>query len=368
MLDRHAFVTRGKAAYAGLRALFVLPIAAPGGGGNVVIDEARAMRQMGVDAQIFNLTIHQSKFQAAYPALDVPVTFGDEKSLIELAHDFDAVIATHNSTVEWLSRIELARGVPRRGYYIQEFEPYMYPAGTEGYQTAWDSYTLISDLIRFTKTEWSRQEVQGNTGADSTVVGASVNTDMFRPRPRPGPDWPDRPLRIAAMIRPCSVYRAPKLTMELLRKASDRYRQDIEIVLFGTTLDDPGFAALPRNFLWKLAGVLSQKQVARLMNEVDVFVDFSSHQAMGLTAMEAMACGTAVIVPQKGGAACFAQHEENCLEVDTLSAQASWQALQRLIEDHTLRARLQQRALLDLAEFHPERPAFNILSALFDLP
>jgi len=156
------------------------------------------------------------------------------------------------------------------------------------------------------------------------------------------------------------------LTMELLRQASERYRKEVEIVLFGTTADEPGFAALPRDFSWKLAGLLNQRQVARLMNEVDIFVDFSSHQAMGLTAMEAMASGVAVIVPRQGGTACFARHEETSLVVDTLSTEACWQALRRLIEEDALRAQLQRNALVDICDYYPERPAFNILSALFD--
>jgi GT2 family glycosyltransferase/glycosyltransferase involved in cell wall biosynthesis len=366
MLDRHAMIRRGRDRYAGMRVLFVLPIAAPGGGGNVVIDEARAMREMGVDARIFNLKIHQGKFQAAYPELEIPTVFGNEETLAKLGREYDAVIATHNSSVKWLMQVAPHQGRPVRGYYIQGFEPYMYPEDTEDYQRARDSYTLIPDLVRFVKTEWTRQEVKDNTGADSSVVGASVNTGIFRPRPRLEPDWPDRALRFSAMIRPEAPYREPELTMKLLQQASERYRQDVDFLLFGTTLDDPGFAALPRSFPWKLAGVLNQKQVARLMNEVDVFVDFSSHQAMGLTAMEAMACGVAVIVPQRGGAACFARHEENCLIVDTLSPEACWKALQRLVEDHALRARLQKNALIDLCDYYPERPAFNILSALFD--
>lgn len=366
MLDRQAWVGRGRAKYAGLRTLFVLPIAAPGGGGNVVIDEARAMREMGVDVRIFNLKIYQSKFSSAYPDLDIPVIYGDEETLVQLAREYDAVIATHNSSVAWLARIAPVRERPVRGYYIQGFEPYMYPRDTEDFRKARDSYTLINDLVRFTKTEWTAQEVKSNTGADCTVVGASVNIDFFRPRPREESDWPDRALKISAMIRPAAPYREPGLTMELLRQASKSYRQNAEFALFGTTLDDPGFAALPRDFPWTLAGVLSQKQVARLMNEVDIFVDFSSHQAMGLTAMEAMACGVAVIVPQRGGAACFARHEENSLVVDTLSEEACWQALQRLIEDHTLRSRLQRNALVDVCDYFPERPAFHILSALFD--
>jgi len=200
---------------------------------------------------------------------------------------------------------------------------------------------------------------------ECTVVGPTVNIDLFRPRPRSGPEWPDRPIRIAAMIRTTTPYRGPKLTMELLRQASRRYGGCIEIVVFGTSLGDSGFAELPRDFAWSFAGVLTQEQVAHLLNTVDVFVDFSSHQAMGLTALEAMACGAAVIVPERGGAISFARHEENSLVIDTSSAEACWQALQRLVEDHDLRSRLQRNALVGVCDFFPERPAFNILNVLF---
>jgi glycosyltransferase involved in cell wall biosynthesis len=168
------------------------------------------------------------------------------------------------------------------------------------------------------------------------------------------------------MIRPQAHYREPKLTMELFRKASRQYGKRVELVIFGTSTDSRGFADLPRDFPWRLAGELGQKQVARLLNEVDVFVDFSSHQAMGLTALEAMACGAAVIVPARGGAVDFARHEENSLVVDTSSHGACWRALQRLIEDHDLRARLQRQALVDTCDLYPERPAFNVLNALVD--
>lgn len=167
------------------------------------------------------------------------------------------------------------------------------------------------------------------------------------------------------MIRPHSSYRAPRLTMELLKRAFQQYRDGVEIMLFGARLDNPEFGALPHDFSWKLAGVLSQNQVARFLNEADVFVDFSSHQAMGLTALEAMACGATVIVPIHGGATSFARHDENSLVIDTSSPEACWQALQKLIENDELRSRLQRKALVDACDHFVERPAYNILSALF---
>ena len=366
MIARQEWIEKGRPKFVGRRVLFVLPLAAPGGGGNVVITEAMAMREMGVDVRIFNLVANRHGFERGYPKLGIPALYGEKEHLVTLASGYDAVIATVNFTVEWLCHVPRQNGRPVRGYYVQGFEPYMYAPGTEDYQIAWSSYTLFPDLVRFTKTEWTRQEVRKQIGVECTVVGPTVNIDLFRPRPRSGPEWPDRPIRIAAMIRTTTPYRGPKLTMELLRQASRRYGGRIEIVVFGTSLGDSGFAELPRDFAWSFAGVLTQEQVTHLLNTVDVFVDFSSHQAMGLTALEAMACGATVIVPERGGAISFARHEENSLVVDTSSHEACWRALQRLIEDHHLRSRLQRNALVEIPDFFPERPAFKILNVLFN--
>ena len=105
--------------------------------------------------------------------------------------------------------------------------------------------------------------------------------------------------------------------------------------------------------------------MAALLNEMDVFADFSSYQAMGLTAMEAMSCGVAVILPRAGGAASFAVDEENALIVDTSDERECYKALERLVVDHDLRRQLQRRALVDVVRFSPENAAFNILQALF---
>ena len=139
----------------------------------------------------------------------------------------------------------------------------------------------------------------------------------------------------------------------------------MQTVIFGASPQDPGLASLPHDFDWRCAGILTPAQVARLMNDVDIFVDFSSHQAMGLTALEAMACGAAVAVPSNGGAMTFARHEKNSLVVDTSSVDACVHALERLIQDHDLRQRVQQAAIADVVEYYPERAALKILAALF---
>lgn len=363
MLDRQEWLNRGRREFNGRTLLFVLPILGPGGGANVVINEALVMQEMGVKVELFNLAVHQASFEQGYPHLALPVRYGTREDLAVLAGQYEAVVATANFAVEWLG--PQSDSQPIRGYYVQDFEPYIYPPGSPEFRSALASYTLWPDLIRFTKTEWTRQEVKARTGAESKVIGVSLNIDLFRPRPRSRPAWPEGPLKVAAMVRLRPAYRNAKFTMEILRKLARHYGSKVEVMIFGVSLKDPGFAGLPHDFAWNLTGVLTQSQAAAFLNEADIFVDFSSHQAMGLTALEAMACGAAVMVPACGGAISFARKEENSLIVDTASPEACWQALQRLVEDHQLRAKLQQTALTDVCRFFPERAAFKILSTLF---
>lgn len=349
----------------GKRVLFVLPISEPGGGGHVVMQEAEAMVSMGVDARLINLREYRSQFESAFPNLEVPVIYVDGVAGIATASmPFDAVIATANHTVEWLEPIA-DESHPIRAYYVQDFEPAFYADGAPGQRVARQSYTRIPGLVRFTKTDWNRDEVREHIGVECAVVGPSVDIDMFRPRPRRGDGATRRPVRVAAMVRPSTPRRAPELTMRLLRRLKLAHGDEIEVVLFGCPPSDPAFRHLTTSFPWRHAGVLTRPRLASLLNDVDVFADFSTFQAMGLTAMEAMACGAAVIVPAGGGAASFASHERNALVVDTGDEAACLQALERLVTDHDLRTRLQLQAIEDICEHPPGRAARRILETLF---
>ena len=170
------------------------------------------------------------------------------------------------------------------------------------------------------------------------------------------------------MIRPASQRRNPQLHMEVLRRISKQYGPAVEINLFGTTLDDPGLGPLPQDFSWELAGELRPKQVASLLNYSDIFVDYSTFQALGITALESMACGLGVIVPKSGGADTFGVHEKNCLFVDTNDPEDCYGALHRLIADHHLRKTLQRNAIFTAPKFHLEGPTIKLLEAMFPRP
>lgn len=364
---RHTLTEQARQRWAGRRIVFVLPVQDPGGGTNVVLCEARAMQRMGVEVHLLNFEANRITFETGHPDLGFPVRYAaDEAAVAGLCRGFDAVIATLNVSVYWIESLREADPAPVLGYYVQDFEPSFYRLGSDGYEGALRSYTAIPEMVCVTKTRWNADIVSRRTGKICTVIGPSFDVDMFVPRPRRRAAWPQAPLRVTAMIRPSTARRAPLLTMQVLGRIAAEFGSQVEIVLFGVAPSAPEFRALPSAFEWVNVGVLTPPQMALLLNEVDVFVDFSQYQAMGLTALEAMACGVAVVVPETGGADSFAVHERNALFADTTRAGACHEALRRLLTDHALRQKLQQQAALDVVAHVPERAASRLLSALFD--
>lgn len=364
MADQQQLRAAGRQCWEGRRVFILLPVGEPGGGSNVIVQEARAMRAMGVDVQLVNLSANRLFFGASYIERQMPVRYVDRpEDLGDLLAGGDAGVATLYVSVDWLAPLTALKPSPVLGYYIQDFEPYFFPKGSPDYEVAWRSYTRYPGLVRITKTHWNADIIKREIGVDCAVVGPSVDLDLYRPRPRERA-WPEAPLRIAAMIRPNTPRRQPGLTMEVLRELERAHGANVELTLFGCASDDPGFLSLPRDFRWRNAGVLAPPQLASLLSETDIFVDFSAFQAMGLTALEAMASGATVIVPEAGGASSFVRPDRNGLIVDTTSSSACASALVRLVRDEALRRQLRQQALQDVASFFPERAAYAMLAAL----
>ncbi|MDO8890565.1 MAG: class I SAM-dependent methyltransferase [Sulfurimicrobium sp.] len=363
LAERETVVNAARERWAGKRIAFVLPVMNAGGGANIVLSEAKALRRMGVDAVIINLAANKPFFEANYPDSEVPVVYiTGPAELSAKIQDADAAIATIYYSVAWLEQAQKDLS-PRTalGYYVQDFEPSFFSQGSDGYKKALQSYTLIPKMKLFCKTGWNRDEVRNHTGANCTVIGPSFESDLFLPRPRPLQDA----VRVVAMIRPASPYRAPQLTMEILCSIKNRYGERVQIVTFGVEHDDPAFLSLPHDFEFQHLGLLTPWQISSVLSTCDIFADFSTHQAMGLTAMEAMGCAMAVIVPKRGGASDFAMDGINALVVDTADHAECERALDRLVRDADLRYSIRERAVMDITKFFPERAALAMLDTIF---
>jgi len=362
MFEREELIEKGKSRFSGKKVLFILPVVDTGGGANVIIDEARLMIQMGVEVNIFNLSEYKIGFNHSYPNLDIPLIFGDVNSLLNIAKNFDAVIASANYSVEWLKPLQQIPSLVL-GYYIQGFEPLMYHEGSEQAQKALSTYTMIPEIKKFSKTEWTRKIIFEKTGEDVDKVGISVNIDLFRPRD--SIQLGVKPVTIVAMIRPNSPYRNPEMTLSILSKISKKYDKDVDILLFGSNNVSSVVNLRFLDFKWRELGKLTQSQVESMMSKADIFTDFSSHQAMGLSALEAMAAGCSVIVPQNGGAVEFIHHKKNGIVVNTFDIHDSFNGLDELVRNDELRKQIQLNGMHDVVQYYPEKASYNILNSLF---
>jgi len=350
--------------YSGKRILFVIPLGMTNGGGNVIMNEAVAMRKFGVDAEIMNLESQSETFLENYGDMDIPVIFVEDfEKAKDVCGEFDVVCATSWQTVYAAEMKEVSK-FTKTAYYIQDFEPNFYSDKKSlEYVYSLESYTVVPKMTCVTKTEWNARTVENNTGRKCKVLCPSFRADKFKPSGRNTKGK----IVISAMVRPQSMIRSPELTMDILAEIYRRFGEAVEIHIFGNEecADTDFFICAETNFEYINHELTSPEETAKILGASDIFADFSKYQAMGLTAMEAMAAGCAVVVPIAGGITGFAHNEENSLVVDTSNREECINAVERLVTNRALRERLANKAIEDVNEFYSERCAAMFLEAVF---
>jgi glycosyltransferase involved in cell wall biosynthesis len=108
--------------------------------------------------------------------------------------------------------------------------------------------------------------------------------------------------------------------------------------------------------------------VASLMGAADVVVQPSHFEALGLSAVEALACGAPVIASAVGGLLDFVRDGDNGLTCPPHHPAALADALKRLLDDSAFRATLAARARASVEATYDEREVFgrfaNLVRAL----
>lgn len=352
--------------YVGKRIALLCPIAHAGGGGNILVQEAALLNKLGAQVWLINLSSNQTAFEEIYHSGVKTLYFEGHKDIRAFLRknemQFDAIVASAYFTTRWIPD-RFDGMAPRLGYYIQDDEPAFFEATTREHQDALRSYELLQRGVGFTKTNWNADAIEHRGFPRPAVVGASVDLSRFRPKGR-NLNATGR-IRIAAMLRFESGIdrRGPKRTMRVLNRLSQAYGKRVELIVFGSDPNHDKKSILAPTVTD--LGALRPDEVAILMRNIDVFLDFSIWQAMGLSAMEAMASGCAVVVPNNGGTSDFCVDQHNALIVDSSDDDACFAAASRLVDDEALLVRLRQNATREICAYSQQRSALRILDVLF---
>ena len=349
------------------RIAFALPVFDFDEGANVILQEIIAMRRFGVDAWIINRAANRQGFEKSYPGLDIPVIYGEgdlsgesERLLVAHGVSIDAIIASSVESFFWLPDIPRAA---KLGYYIQEVETRFFTDHKAMFGGAALSYTSRPEIVRVTKSAWIHDEIRALGGRKPTVVGASVDTNLFHPR-RDDCLNATSPPHVVAMVRPEARRKSADRTLRILRRLKDTFKDAVTITCFGGSARDIAAFGIPLEGICAREKLISS-EVAELLGRSDVFLDFSDWQATGLTSLEAMVSGAAVVVPRNGGAAEFCHHGESGLVVDSCDEEACFEAGHRLVADAELRFAVRRAGMETAMARMPELAAVKLLEALW---
>jgi GT2 family glycosyltransferase len=344
--------------------LFLLFDVSGGGGDHSIVQEAQGMRAMGVDAQIVVRPESLPAIERHYPSLvpgDLWYVYSTFDDLVAYAARFDAVVATIFWSVQALHLIVQRHSHVTPGFYVQDYEPWFFQQGSLERVVASEAYELVPDARLFAKTRWLCERVREEHGLRVAQVRPSLDHDIYFPYAR---RRQRHPVRIAAMVRVSTPRRAPERTLRVLERLKREFDTSVDIHVFGS--DD--ISSLERTFDGPFDltnhGLLTREQVADLLRDSEVFLDLSDYQAFGRTALEAMACGCAVVVPREGGASEFASDGVNALVVDTTDEEACYQAAEHLVLNPDLRGLLGAEGITTAADYSIPRAVLSELAVL----
>lgn len=341
-----------------IRILFLLPVKGGGGGAHSVVQEVAEMRRLGLDANIAVRAQHHDGFLDLYGDIENPrnvfVPFEDN-DITSVAQDYDVVVATIFSSMSLAQKIVEVFPHILPAYYVQDYEPLFFSPDSQNWKLAYESFNLVPEAFLFAKTKWIADKVKTEHGINVHKVNPSIDHVVYKPQRRS----PDGRVHIAAMIRPQTPRRGAERTMRVLSRLAKAHPGRLAFHLFGCADDSPDFQKLARDFEFSTYGTLKRLEVANLLSLSDIFVDLSDYQAFGRTALEAMACGCAAVVPIHGGTDEYAIDGCNAIVVDSLDEDECFFRIDGLLRSPTTLARMQLESLETASRYSVHRAAVS---------
>ena len=222
---------------------------------------------------------------------------------VELFHDSSemkfahATIATGWHTAYCLRRFQ---NTLVKYYFVQDFEPYFYPIGTE--------YFLAENTYRFgfrgiTAGDWLKTKLHSEYGMNTESVGFSFDRKLYHPVPKR-----DDTKRVFFYARPVTPRRAFELGLLAITELKRRM-PEVEVVFAGWELSR---YEIP--FEYTSHGTLSLDKLADLYGQCDLCLVMSTTN-LSLLPLEVMASGS-VIVCSAGSNNSWLLNEQNSVVVD----------------------------------------------------
>ena len=261
----------------------------------------------------------------------------------------DVVFATQCWTAYYVRGI---RNVWRKCYFVQDYEPYFYPLGTD-YHYARRTYHFGFQMI--VAGWWLQEMLRRESNAPSHVFNLAYDPKYYQPAQK---SRADGPLRIAFYARASTERRMVVLGLQALALLG-KTRRDFVVHFFG---EEPQWKTL--GYAHIDAGVLTEAELGDLYRSSDLGMVFSATNH-SLIPVEMMACGLPVMeLAGENNALIYPPGSIALAEPDEQSVA---NLLGRLLDSAAERAALRASGLAYAATLSWEASAKKVTSALLDI-
>lgn len=327
------------------------------GGAMTILRFAAHMRGHGVRQRILicgeaDVAIMKKRIAEPFPSLadaDV-IALNSGEAIANIPHA-DISFATLWTTAYVLLRV---RNAGLKFYFMQDYEPLFYPAGTTYAQA---ELTYRFGFYGIGNTQSIRDIYVNDYGGRAHALAPSVDPKIFR---LPATPRAATPLRLFYYARPGTPRNGFELAACALRRLKQRMGEAVEI-------DCAGAAWKPEDYglggLVNVLGMLPYDQTAGLYQRCHVGLVMMMTRHPSYLPFELMACGALVVSNQNDANRWLLKAGENCL-----LAPASATALAETLQDALVRwdahAPLRERAHALVVEKHCDWT--RALEAAFD--
>lgn len=238
--------------------------------------------------------------------------------------DADILIAT-----AWPTAESLAVASPRCGkkfYIVYDYE-FLMTAPAEHFIRIKQTYTM--GFCNVATSEIVEDVITGAGGKITANIPCGLDFEAF------GLDIaPEKraPLTLGFPIRHGS-YKGAGDAIATANQLKEKYGKKLSITAFGSEYID-----IPSSINW--LQYPSQIELRNFYNQHSVFLLPSRYEGFGLPALEAMACGAALVTADNGGHRNYAFHEKTALVVPVKRPDLMAEAIDRLFNSDSLRLRL----------------------------
>jgi len=347
-----------------LKISFLLPVRPGGGGVHSVIQEAEGLSSLGHKTQVIIPEETMEQYRSYYPGqkdAGLFETFKTDADLLSFVEQSDVVVATHFKSVRMLKSVQCQNRDILFMYYVQDYEPWITSPDSSDFVEAYASYGELDNCVLVAKTNWICRMIDRFHGVPVHKIAPSIETSIYNMN---GRIEDDRHIRISAMLRPKTPRRGPQATIDVLAGLARRNIPNLSIEVFGCSDGDLEGLDLPRGLIMRNAGVLVREQVASLLKRSDLFIDMSTYQAFGRTAVEAMACGCVAAIPEEGGGTEYSISGTAALPLPTLDTSASADRIVALLESPRQFRQMRDLAVLAATQIIKSKAANSFESVI----